>query len=165
MNGTREHKHPLGDPQELIHAWEVWGALKNLLSCSPNSPCASFTRFTYSLKLHEPILYYTMLDKKGELTRITLRRFYSYFILSHSSLFDLSLYYSLFGATFVDSLPSHSQRALVELLYIDDSSKQLDFQPRFISTRGRGILSNQVNRPVWRVLRLHLASSFYYFFR
>ena len=34
--------------------WEVWRPLKKLLSCSPNFPRASITRYTHAK--HEPIL-------------------------------------------------------------------------------------------------------------
>ena len=57
--------------------WEVWRALKKLellsaapratltlLSCSPNFPRASITRYMHAK--HEPILNYTMIYKNGE---------------------------------------------------------------------------------------------------
>ena len=42
--------------------WEVWRALKKLLSCSPNFPRASITRYTNAK--HEPILKWGKIDPK-----------------------------------------------------------------------------------------------------
>ena len=81
--------------------WEVWRALKKLellsaapalLSCSPNFPRASITRYTHAK--HEPILKYKLvLERSGKTsvyTRKSSRSMLSTFIYMYASILNIS---------------------------------------------------------------------------